>query len=430
LLGAANKAKTLRVFLAAAVVMLAVPAGAAEVTHVVSGYEHGNWPQVEVSLSYLHEVKTGSIQRESQSDLSPTIQLKNDLKYFQTRDLLDPRVEVGVWRDIWLRLGVPLVLSDARHLESDTGVVGQPPTIVRDGILPPTTSSTVFQGPNRSGAESLDLGIRWAIFNQARDDTKPTWTVGFDAKLDVFGDMRYDAANPGANTAVGLGYHQLVISTFFSKRFPHIDPYFGAWFMQPVRTNGSIYQQYPGGNQTAVNPQQRAGLLFGFEQIAWEDPHTMSRFTVEVRGHAEERFFGRSATELWEPLSGRSDCKTNVANCRAGIDGDLNGDGQPDPYPGVTETQAYATFGGLAGFNVHVGRHVRFRGLFDLSVEMPHFLTFANAGVDRNNDGHVDSNDPTEANPVYREAIDIPGRRFKIEDTRIWSLFFEGIVAF
>jgi hypothetical protein len=428
LLAAAKQ--SVRVCVAAAVAIVALPAGAAEVTHVVSGYDNGSWPEVEVSLSWLHEVKSGAIRRESESDLSPTIQLKNDLKYFQTRDVLNPRVEVGIWRDIWLRLEVPLVLSDTRHLDFDSGVTAQTSSIVQDGILPSTSSSTVFQGPKRSGPESLDLGVRWAIFNQARDDTKPTWILGFDANLDAFRDMRYDAANPGANTAVGLGYHQLVVSTFFSKRFPHIDPYFGAWFMQPVRTNGSIYQEYPGGNQTAVNPQQRAGLLFGFEQIAWEDPGAGKRFTVEVRGHAEERFFGRSATELWEPLSGRSDCTTNVANCRTGIDADLNGDGRPDPYPGVTETQAYATFGGDAGFNVQVGRHVRFRGLFDLTFEMPHFLTFANAGVDRNHDGHVDSNDPTEANPVYREAIDLPGRRFKVEDTRIWSLFFEGIVAF
>jgi hypothetical protein len=255
--------------------------------------------------------------------------------------------------------------------------------------------------------------------------------------------MRFDPANPGANTAVGPGYHQFIWSTFVSKRFRYFDPYFGAWYMLPVRTNGSIYQHYQfqgaPDNQTAVNPQQRAGLVFGVEQIAWENLRGDQRVTVEVRGRMEQHFFGRSASELWEALSGRSDCRTDPTKCRPGLDDDL-GNGQPEPYPGVTETQAYGTFGGDAGVNVQVGKHVRFRGLFGLQLEMPHFITFASPGVDRNGDGSA-TRDLTachntttaagcEANPVYRDLIDLPGRRFKVEGTQIWSLFLEGSIMF
>ena len=66
--------------------------------------------------------------------------------------------------------------------------------------------------------------------------------------------MRFDPANPNGNTAVGLGYHQLIWSTWVSKRFHYFDPYFGASYMAPIRTNGSIYQDL-GGGQTQVNPQ-------------------------------------------------------------------------------------------------------------------------------------------------------------------------------
>ena len=95
---------------------------------------------------------------------------------------------------------------------------------------PFSDGSRVFQGPTRRGFENLGLGITWAAFNQARDDTKPTWTLGFDAKLDVFKDMRFDPANPTGNTAVGPGYHQFIWSTFVSKRFRYFDPIFGAWY--------------------------------------------------------------------------------------------------------------------------------------------------------------------------------------------------------
>ena len=50
---------------------------------------------------------------------------------------------------------------------------------------PPGVSSV----PSASGFENLGVGITWAAFNQVRDDTKPTWTLSFDALLDVFKGM-------------------------------------------------------------------------------------------------------------------------------------------------------------------------------------------------------------------------------------------------
>ena len=100
------------------------------------------------------------------------------------------------------------------------------------------------------------------------------------------------------------------------------------------------------------------------------------------------------------------------------------------PYPGVTDIDAYGSFGGDVGLNVQVGKYIRFRGLFGLTVDAPHYITNASAGVDANGDGQVDSTNPKEANPVYREAIDIPGRRFRVEDSKDWPLFFEGSLMF
>ena len=291
----------------------------------------------------------------------------------------------------------------------------------------------MFRGPTRKGFEYLGLGLTWAPFNQLRDDTRPTWTLGFDAKLDLFKDMRFDPAASGANTAVGPGYHQFTWSTFVSKRFRYFDPYFGAWYTLPVRTNGSIYEEVPNGNQSAINPQQRAGVVIGVEQVAWEKPAAFQRVTVEVRARAEQRFFGRSASELWEPLSGSSRCAKSQAtiDCRAGIEGNL-GDTNPfTRYPGVTDTQASATFGGDLGLNVQVGRYMRFRGLFGLMMDMPHFITYASAGSDKDGDGRVNALPGSpEANANYRDAIDAPGRRFKVQGTQIYSLFLEGSIMF
>jgi hypothetical protein len=79
---------------------------------------------------------------------------------------------------------------------------------------------------------------------------------------------------------------------------------------------------------------------------------------------------------------------------------------------------------------VQVGKYIRFRGLFGLQTDMPHFITAASAGVDKNGDQRVDPADPVEANPIYRPAIDQPGRRFRVEGTKLWTLFLQGSMMF
>ncbi|HEX4405111.1 MAG TPA: hypothetical protein VH560_09815 [Polyangia bacterium] len=412
-----------------------------------------------LTASWLHEQKSAFIKREGLDAMhNPT--LLKDLQYAQTRDVLNLRMDFGILWDVGIHVEAPLVLADNRSLSFDQSAgsgcifTGDKPTcvdqgnsqVLKTGILPGYNQSTyglnsrtgqpfnqgttVFQGPTRSGFENLGLGIQWAAFNQRRDDTRPTWLLGFDAKLDVFKDMRFDSSNPNANTAVGPGYHQFIWSTTVSKRFRYFDPYFGAWYMLPVRTNGSIYQVYPSGNQTAINPQQQAGVQMGVEQIAWENPRANQRVTVEFRARATEHFYGRSASELWEALAGSSQCTSPASTaCRPGIDYNP-GDTNAFAYPGVTETQEYASFGGDVGLNVQVGKYVRFRGLFGLLVDEPHYITYTGAGIDRTGDGRVDSGNPNERNILYRDAIDAPGQRFRVEGTQIWSLLLEGSIMF
>jgi hypothetical protein len=462
------------------------PAAAAEVTRVVSALDDDNRFDFNLTLSWLHDAKTAFIKREAvvtrtgpNGDSLTRSELIKDLQYVQTRNVLNLRADFGVLWDVGIHIEAPIVLGDDRRLDFDqsqgpdchypgelnpttqqevtpTCVNASNSTVLRDRILPVDPAAnpvnygidaqhpgrsyagepTVFRGPSRRGIEYLGFGINWAAFNQARDDTKPTWTLGFDARLDVGKDMRFDPLAPGANTAVGLGYHQLIWSTMVSKRFRSFDPYFGLYYMLPVRTNGSPYQRYGTGGQTAVDPQQRAGVQIGVEQIAWEKPSAQQRVTVEVRGRMDHHFYGRSHSELWEALSGSPQCASDASKCRSdpnvpggavGIDFDS---GNPSPYPGVSETQAYTTFGGDAGLNIQVGRYIRFRGLFGLALELPHFITYANAGVDRDGDNAVQLANPAEKNPAYREIIDNPGRRFRVEGTRIWSLLLEGALMF
>jgi hypothetical protein len=458
------------------VACVAVPAAApaAEVTRVVSGFDDARRFDFNITLTFLHDQKQAIIKRELESSASTSqAQLTKDLVYHQSRDVLNARIEMGVFRDVGLHVDLPYVIRDDRQLDFDQSEGGRcifsggaalsncvdsdNSSLLRDGILPgagQTTfgvnaspggnqfsrpSSTVFQGPRRNGLESLGLGVSWAIMNQARDDTRPTLILGVDAKLDLGSTMRYDAADPGANTSVGLGYHQVVATTSVSKRLGALDPFFSVYYILPVPGGGSPFKKYALDNRPYAAPQSRVGAQFGFEFIPWERPDGNQRVTFEARMRADHRFQGTSYSELWEPLSGSSSCGSNgAAACRAGIDLDLDADGVPNspdgvpdhPHPGVTETQAYSTFGGDIGLNIQANKYTRFRGLLGVSSDLPHFITFGTAGSDRNGDGRVDSVDPNEANPVYRESIDIPGRRFKVDGTRIWNVAIELAVVF
>jgi hypothetical protein len=436
------------------------PGRAAEVTRVVSGFDDAKRFDFNVTLTWLHEQKQATIRRESVT-AGAQAQLVNDLVYRQTRDVLNTRIEMGVMRDVGLHLDLPYVLRDDRGLDFDQPngqscaggalpagsdcVDQQNSTLLRDGILPgagmqfygvdaraggarfAAPSAAVFRGPRRSGLEFLGVGIAWAVMNQERDDTKPTVLLGLDGRFDVASTMRYDAARPDANTAVGAGYHQFVASVAVSRRLGAMEPYFSTYYLLPVRGSGSPFADLPGGNQPHAAPQSRAGAQFGFEFTPWERAEIGQRVTLQLRMRGDHRFQGSSHSELWEPLSGSSECRPGaVTTCRAGVDLDTNGNA---PHPGVTETQAYSTVGGDLALNIQAGRFVRFRGLFGLSADLPHFITFATAGRDRNGDGQVDSTS-TEANPAYREALDLPGRRFKVDGSQVWNLSVDGAVVF
>ena len=452
---------------AAATVLVGTGAWGAEVTRVVSALDDDNRFDFNLTATWFHQSESSFVKRESQSALASTTEIIKDLQYARTRDVLNLRGDFGILWDVGLHVQVPIVLSDTNNLSFDQSggagciypgdALGLRPTcvnqnnstILRDGILPGFGASEwglnsphnrtysgsnvngVFESPNRRGPESLGVGVTWAAFNERRDDTKPTWTLSFDALLDVFKDMRFDPSSPLGNTGVGLGYHQMVFSTWVSKRFRHFDPFVGAWYDLPIRTNGSPFHDY-GATQTSVNPQQQAGVVVGVEQIAWEDAPAQQRVTIEARAHMQEYFYGRGRSEIWEPLAGSSQCRgDNQSACRPGIDLDLDGNGLPDaPHPGITDIEAYMLFGGDVGLNVQVGRYIRFHGLFGVTGATPHYITAAGAGVPASPGTPVNTQDPSQANPVYREAIDLPGRRFRVEGTRIYSVLFEGSLMF
>ena len=94
-------------------------------------------------------------------------------------------------------------------------------------------SDTVFRGPTRHGVGYLAVGATWAVMNQARHDTMPTWLVRVESRFSVGDAQSYDPGRSSANETVAPGYHQLVLSTVASRRWNTLEPYLGGWYMLP-----------------------------------------------------------------------------------------------------------------------------------------------------------------------------------------------------
>jgi hypothetical protein len=376
---------------------------------------------VQVSVAWQHDQATAAVRREYVQSTGGLV--INDVLHHQTRDSLLLRAEVGLVHDLSFFVGSNIVVADNRSLDFDTrGSCAAEvclETLLRDGFLPgdqntswgldaesggrfQPPSNQVFRGPTRHGLEYLALGLRFAAMNQARDRVKPTWILGLESRLSVAGDQRFDPGRPSANRSVGLGYHQLILSSIFSQRFGAVEPYLGGWFMQPLLTSASVYKNVGSGSA-----QRRAGGDVGLEGTVWEDPARHARIALEAGGHIQYRLPGLAQSELWEVLSGDARCATDASLCRAGIDVDRGG--ALAPNSGVVRSPAYGVFGGDVGLSAHIGPFARVRGLFGMSFQEGHFLTDGGSG-----------------NAVY----DVPGRRFRVEGAYAWHILVEATASF
>jgi hypothetical protein len=389
--------RILRALALGLVAVIPASVGAAEVTPVWSA-DAPTGRAFSLAIDYEHQSRRGPLKRDVVENGS-TI-LRSDLVYRESRDRLRVRSAGALYRDLSAFAALSFALADDRSLDFDrrAGNCGGLPnscvtqdssSLLRDGILPgygagtfglnaetgqpfASPSGRVFQGPTRKGIEYLSLGLSYAIHNQRRDATKPTWVVSAETRLSVGTDQRFDPGKPTANRGVGLGYHQIILSSVFSKAYSGIEPSMGAWLMEPVLTSSSVYRDT---GLSASRPQRRLGGHVGVDMELWNDPEGLHRLAFEVHGTLEFRFRGLAQNELWEALSGDSRCATDATRCRAGIDTDRTNDGQADPHRGVVVSPAYGVFGGDMAIAAKIHRYARLRASFGMTVEQQHTLS-------------------------------------------------------
>jgi hypothetical protein len=405
-------------------------------------------------LEYHYELDSSTVSREGVgpgSDPQQPIRRTNDLAFHQFRHVLTPRAEIGVFRDTWLSIALPITIAQARELKLADGIDRATSTTLRDGLLPmagfdardPGTAPAgdmIFRGVGRAGLDQVHLGLGVAPMNQDRDDTKPTWKLYAELRLAVGKVMKFDAMDPGSETGVSRGVHEVVIGTSFDRRFSWVEGWFELSWLRPVATkSGSLFSD-PGFGATNTKPSQIATVAAGLELYAMNDKVNGNRISLDLGGKARVHFEGREYTEMWEVFAYAGDSRLSGPLV---LDRDpLDSGVQAMSHPGISNVENYLETTGEIAVRAKLGDNVRFGAIVDLTWKTDHAISFADAGVDLPTCGdgvttncETDRNnlvDPgtREVNPAHAPLIDLVGHRYLSENNFALSIGVQGLVTF
>ncbi|MGE0546893.1 MAG: hypothetical protein AB7O24_15920 [Kofleriaceae bacterium] len=407
---------------------------------VPSGADPGKPISFHFGLDYDYELDKATITREltgiEQDPLEGTLR-RRDLAFRQSRHLVIPRLDIGLAPDTWLSFALPVTISQTRELSLASGVDRSQSSTLIDGLLPPEgfdardpgtppPGNLIFRGEGRSGIDQVHVGLNFALFNQRRDTTKPTWKIGGEFRLAAGRIMTFDPRNPSETTGVSTGVHELRLWTSVDRQFRWNEAWFELFWQIPIWTRDKSLFNDPGFGSRSVKPPQQAGVAFGLETFMLNDRANNNRISADLGARVVGHFEGRAYTEMWEVFAFAGDTRGGGPLI---LDGDPVTDGvQPMRHPGISNVENYLETSAQIALRAAVGSHVRFAALAELIWKTDHVISFADAGIDLPHcegatmtgcetaiDDIVTPN-TREVNPVHVPRIDLVGHRYRSED--------------
>jgi hypothetical protein len=455
--------KKVFLFAAAAAALIASQAARAnEYTDVIDAFDmkfNGDPFDIHLRFGYETALRKSMIRREAferiprEWDYFPYASIAQSKQLTHT---LKTEVDIGLFRDLSFRLGLPIVLRDSRELKDRMD--GSPWRDMDGDGVPNEVFPTDFKSPDRSGIDYISTGLWWGILTQKRDETKPNWTFFLEGRFGV-GEPLKAACQPGStgcntdpnkpmNTKGGIsrGVNEVVLGTRLSRRFGYVDPYFGIEALLSIPKDGTAYSY---NDENAINtlPPLVGSLDFGIEVIPWERKEQGRKLVIGIGGGGKYHSEGREYTPLFDVLGVYGKAEQSAAN--KGINNiddngdpyvDFNGSGKPDPgsqerlatgeYIGLTDVENYASFYGKLFVSVQPAKYVKLRLGALFGHETEHFITKTDqcaAGKLGFVDGAYQCLDP---NWGHRPYLDSPGNRFRAEETFIFNFFVDAVAMF
>lgn len=413
----------------------------AEVTQVVDAFDDDDPFDLHLSLGYQHTWKSAKIRRESavrQAGLTTGGFASDDMnvaEYSETTSRLNTRAAIGVYKDIQLVFRLPIILSNKRKLEGLDGSDAAQPVVLA-GAPGEQLFALPFESPTRSGLEYLAVGLDFALMNQFRDLTKPTWVIGIEGRFQVSEPMhacnstknglnqpgpqlkcahpsdinrngQSDIVDPATgdplegnelgerDPGVSRGTTGLELHTYLSKRIKYIEPYGGFRALFEFQNEDSDYGSTDLKGSLVNHPPLAGSIIMGLAVIPWEVRDQFQRFTADFRFTGTYRSEGRDYSELYDAL-GSSDAPSlrapNYASYRENPsydpnqpDGPTNPQSVVDPNSqrvyttGLTDVQQHGIYTFSTELTWQAGEYVKFSLGGAYTLVQSHLITFDQA---------------------------------------------------
>ena len=417
------------------VTTMSVPASAAELTRVASSFEDKDPFGLFIDIGYVRTQQREKIVREAHQE--GTVSDVSELRYLSIDSRLNLDAHLGLWRDFEFHFGVPIVFQQNRYWKFAAGTDTNNSTIYNNclqanGDLTDPSCPSTFAGRRpifevagegassfRGGLGDMTFGLAYAFFNQRKDDTKPTWVAGIDYTAPTSDTLDPTViTSPDSRGAIGDRNHKYKLYTAFSKRIGVADPYVQLHWTIPFRGPG-WYSNCDHPNpltmgapencgtpewtraQTGIQIPHQAGVIFGTELNAVDDPLAQHKVALDLRGFATYVSDGRYYSELSDVLHK------------------------------LTETQDYLQVGGQIGFVAYAAEYFHLSAHASLAYNTEHTLTAEPLGKDIDGNGTLDvTANPKELNPNFDWRTDLVSRRFRASESTVFALSVNATFSF
>jgi hypothetical protein len=436
----------------------------AEITSVVDAFDEDDPFDLNLVIGFSQSWKHANIRRETQifqpglatGGFVPATQ--NIASYSSSASTLLVGVDIGIYKDLALVVRLPVVLNWSQSLGDLDGSQATAAQQLQDpagGQL----FTVPFHSPIRSGVDYVSADLDWAIDNQRRDPTKPTWLIGVEGRFALGTPLHACNAGPpqgvatcpdpvtGQNRDPGIsrGMHSVIAKTVWSRRFGYVEPYSGFWVQADFPTASSDLGKWNPSTDLARTPPLLGTFGFGLEVIPYERREQFQRLSADFRVKGTYHSPGRDYSELFDALGSSRATSLRTPN-PAAYKSNPDPAGPPsivDPnsanvyFTGVTEQQAYGSFALSAATTWQAGEYIKFTVGSAFSYAQSHLVTAADscnpsihdpgqAGPCRSTAGQIAG----VPNPDHRDVIDLPGRRFSVDDSVAVDLYIMGNVMF
>jgi hypothetical protein len=410
-------------------------ATAADVTRVASSFEDDDPFGMFIDVGFENTHRRTKILREQLPAVTGgTRQYTSELWYTGNDPRLNFDLAFGISRDVEFSFGLPIVFQRNEEWHFVSGTNASNSSILNnclraDGSLTDPTCPTTGAGTQalfnvpletfRGGLGNMRFGLAWGVFNQRKDDTKPTWVLGLDYEAPTA-----KLLDPSVLTSkddrggVGDRVHKYTMYTALSRKIGIAEPYFKVHYTVPVRgpgfytncDNRNVDPQNLGtpGNcgldgwdrkTTGIQAPHTGGVMFGSEIQVYDQP--TRKFTLDVRAITNYVSEGRYYNELSGALRK------------------------------LLYTGDYMQVGGQLALKVQISDVLSLKGSGTFLYNTDHALTDEKIGKDLDGNGSVDLTDnPAEINPNFDFRTDFVSRRFYASESKDFRLDLSATFAF